>query len=445
MVYSDEGEAVRSKGSLAGKEESLMRKRITLFTVVLLLTAGCSGTGDDGGDEAIAPTTTVEQAATTSTSSEASSVEDATVTGWVRVTQSPDLSSGDGSQEMNGIVGWEGGFVAVGSDGDDLGRNAAVWVSDEGLEWSRVVDPDGLDAEGWQTMNAVITGGPGLVAVGTSAPGLHKDDAAVWTSIDGLRWNRVADDSGVFTGAGDHHMSDVVVGGPGFVAVGSAGSVDTGVAAVWTSQDGVVWSRVAHDDEVFGGEGWQFMASVTLGDRGFVAVGGDGSGGDLDAAVWTSPDGAVWSRVIDTDGALAGSGDQAMTSIARGGPGFVAVGKEKPGGDFDSIVWTSPDGASWTRIDTGNVFSGPGDQVVVRIAEVSGGLMAVGYQRIEDRDAQVWESTDGLTWIKSTDPNLVAEGIQELHSLASNEQQIIAVGYSGDIASNDAAVWHRLS
>jgi hypothetical protein len=71
--------------------------------------------------------------------------------------------------------------------------------------------------------------------------------------------------------------------------------------------------------------------------------------------------------------------------------------------------------------------------------------MAVGYQRIEDRDAQVWESTDGLTWIKSTDPDLVAEGIQELHSLASNEQQIIAVGYSGDIASNDAAVWHRLS
>ncbi len=80
---------------------------------------------------------------------------------------------------MNGVISWEGGFVAVGGDGGDSGRDAAVWFSTDGLEWSRVVDPDGLGAEGWQTMNAVVAGGPGLVAVGTSAPGVHKDDAAV--------------------------------------------------------------------------------------------------------------------------------------------------------------------------------------------------------------------------------------------------------------------------
>jgi hypothetical protein len=417
-----------------------MRRFTPVAVALLLVLAGCSSSDPAASDEYAA----TEQDTTPTTMPEASSVSDAaSTTGWVQVPQSADLISRDGSQEMNSVVNWDGGFVAVGSDGGELGRNAAVWVSADGLVWSRVVDPEGLDADGWQTMNAVTTGGPGLVAVGTSAPGVHKDDAAVWTSTDGLRWIRVPDDSGDFSGAGDYHMADVVVGGPGLVAVGSVGSVDAGVAAVWTSQDGVVWSRVGHDDEVFGGDGWQFMTSVTLSDLGLVAVGGDGSGGDLDAAVWTSPDGLVWSQAVDTDGMLAGSGDQAMASVTVGGPGLVAVGREKPGSDFDSVVWVSPDGASWTRTDTGDVFGGPGDQVIAQVAELSGGLMAVGYERTEDRDAQVWKSTDGLTWTKSTDPGLVAEGLQEIHSVASNAQRIIAVGYSGDLASNDAAIWHH--
>jgi len=414
--------------------------RLTALITVMVMAAGCSSSDPTASDEYVA----TEQDTTLTTMPEASSVSDeASTTGWVQVLQSADLISSDGSQEMNSVVSWEGGFVAVGSDGGELGRNAAVWVSADGLMWSRIVDAEGLNAGGWQTMNAVTTGGPGLVAVGTSAPGLHKDDAAVWTSTDGLRWIRVSDDSGDFSGAGDHHMADVVAGGPGLVAVGSVGSVDAGVAAVWTSQDGLTWTRVEHNEEVLGGDGWQFMTSVTLSDLGLVAVGGDGSGGALDAAVWTSPDGLVWSQVVDTDGALAGSGDQVMASVTVGGPGLVAVGREKPGSDFDSVVWVSLDGASWTRIDNGDVFGGPGDQVVAQVFEVSGGLMAVGYERIEDRDAQVWESTDGLVWVKSTDPGLVDEGLQEIHSVASSAKRIIAVGYSGDIAGNDAAIWHH--
>ena len=426
-----------------------VRWLIPLAAVVLLL-PGCGGNDNGAADTTLVattttpPTTTEAPVATTTVPSEASSLDDSVViAGWVPVPDSGELLASDGSQEMNSVVRWEGGFVAVGGDGGELGRDAAVWVSADGLVWSRVVDPDGLNAEGWQTMNAATTGGPGLIAVGTSAPGLHKDDAAVWTSTDGLRWTLVPDDSGDFSGAGDHHMAGVVAGGPGLVAVGAVGSVDTGVAAVWTSQDGLVWTRVAHSDEVFGGDGWQFMASVTVSDWGLVAVGGDSSGGDLDAAVWTSPDGLVWSRVVDTDGMLASSGDQVMAGVTVGGPGLVAVGRDKPGSNFDGAVWLSPDGASWTRIDTGDTLGGPGDQVVAQVSEVDGGLMAVGYERIEDRDAQVWESEDGLAWAKSSDPGLIAEGLQEIHSLAASSERIIAVGYSGDIASTNAAVWHH--
>jgi hypothetical protein len=71
-------------------------------------------------------------------------------------------------------------------------------------------------------------------------------------------------------------------------------------AAVWTSVDGIIWTRVPHDEAVFGegvgfgSEGFQGMNSVTAGGPGLVAVGFDGLDG-LDGsdgvdgpAVWTA-------------------------------------------------------------------------------------------------------------------------------------------------------------
>ena len=54
------------------------------------------------------------------------------------------------------------------------------------------------------------------------------------------------------------------------MAVGSFENNDDGDAAVWTSVDGMSWSRVAHDEAVFGGVGGdQRMHSVTAGGSGF--------------------------------------------------------------------------------------------------------------------------------------------------------------------------------
>jgi len=56
-------------------------------------------------------------------------------------------------------------------------------------------------------------------------------------------------------------MMSVTVGGPGLVAVGLDESSGDKDAAVWTSPDGITWSRVPHDDAVFGGEDEQLMVS----------------------------------------------------------------------------------------------------------------------------------------------------------------------------------------
>ena len=219
--------------------------------------------------------------------------------------------------------------------------------------WSRVPHDEAVfGGVGGQRMRGVVAGGPGLVAVGEE----RVNGAAVWTSVDGITWSRIPHDESVFGREGDQEMSDqemsgVTVGGPGLVAVGSDGLGALGPylrtrpggagsrhAAVWTSTDGITWSRVAHDEAVFGGGG---MRSVTAGGPGLVAV---GVGDTSVAAVWTSVDGITWSRVPH-DEAVFGGGE--MNSVTAGGPGLVAVGV---GGTGVAAVWTSADGLTWSRV-----------------------------------------------------------------------------------------------
>ena len=99
-----------------------------------------------------------------------------------------------------------------------------------------------------------------------------------------------------------------------------------------------------HDEAVFGGTRDQVMRSVTSGGPGLVAVGSAGKGGDHDAIVWTSPDGLNWSRFPHDDNALGGLRDQRLLDVVVAGSALVAVGFEGPGfqgqgGDADAAVW----------------------------------------------------------------------------------------------------------
>ena len=144
-------------------------------------------------------------------------------------------------------------------------------------------------------------------------------------------WSRVSDERGVFGGPGSQGMSDVIVAGPGFVGVGA----DSDDAAVWNSVDGLVWSRVPHDESVFGDGD---MSSVVAGSQVVVAVGGGdvwwGGGSHAGSAiVWTSPAGISWTRVAHDENVF---GDAFMSDITVGGPGFVVVGSIYRDGDRDA-------------------------------------------------------------------------------------------------------------
>jgi hypothetical protein len=174
------------------------------------------------------------------------------------------LFSGDTQSDVGGVEPGVANPVASPGRSDSLS-----------YQWSRVPH----DAEvfgGGRAMSSVVAADSGLVAVGYYQPGDdvpsgRARDAAVWTSVEGVTWSRVPDDE-VFGGKGNQRMHSVTAAVGGLVAVGADGGFyDTRpYAVVWTSVDGVTWSRVAHDEATFGGAE---MHSVTVAGAGLVAVG----------------------------------------------------------------------------------------------------------------------------------------------------------------------------
>jgi hypothetical protein len=286
--------------------------------------------------------------------------------------------------EMTMVIGAGPGLVAVGSSNG----TAAAWTSVDGTAWSRATINGALSSrDSDQSMNSVTVGGPGLVAVGHSIS--EEDaDATVWTSVDGTAWTRLHHDEAVF---GASRLYEVVAGGPGLVAVGE--DTDHEAIRMWTSVDGFVWSQVPYDESVFASA---TIYSVAVGGPGLVAVGHTTSGDDIDAAVWTSVDGFAWSRVPHDESVFGGEGDQAMFDIVAGGPGLVAVGS-------GASVWTSIDGQAWTLTaadDTGLSETFGGAPSIVGVATSGTDLVAVGDAGYfpDTGGRPVWISKDGVIW-----------------------------------------------
>lgn len=272
---------------------------------------------------------------------------------WQRV---PNTARYFGEQRkdtfMSAVVAGGPGFVAVGGEnlGQDKGRVAAVWTSTDGRAWTRgshepVFGQRGADLA---AMRAITAGPTGLVAVGESLQG-----AAAWTSRNGRSWQRAS------LGEPNRVSLLAVTHGPrGFVAVGhdelSKGNY---VATAWTSKNGTEWTRVAHDDAVFGANGGQtIMKSVATTESRMVAVGEVASSNTEGptAAVWTSTDGQSWTR-LPHDNAVFGRRDgfTTMNAISTEKDGMVAVGatEDVRGGDgLNAVVWISTDGSTWSRV-----------------------------------------------------------------------------------------------
>jgi hypothetical protein len=318
--------------------------------------------------------------------------------GWTRIPDGANVFSGegegpeDGDQWMADITAWRDGFVAVGSDGrgQNAEYDAAVWLSADGVTWTRVPDQDAFGGPSVQWMKAVTAGGPGLVAVGEDDATYGDPRPAVWLSEDGLTWDRldpaaiqgVADDppGGARCTGAAAVMNDVTAGGPGLIAVGTVegGACPYSLPAVWVSSDGSTWDQILLDSGVTGTTNLSSVRAVVVGPNGIAAVGGIGDlkaaegglgAGHTYGAVWMSEDGIDWrlAGVLD-HGALddtAGSRYGAYAGDARwDGDALVVLGAAlTPYGTNTSyaVVWASPDlGQTWHQIAMEQVDEPPG-------------------------------------------------------------------------------------
>ena len=190
----------------------------------------------------------------------------------------------------------------------------------------------------------LLAGGPGgWVAVGPQA---------IWTSQSGLTWTLAAT-HGISPQLPGDSVWVITKTADGFLAAGAAADAGSAnhhatQAVIWTSRDGVTWQRMTAAQLRLAGPGetvlnisyatWRGNATVI---SGTVTTGRT----SYDAAWLSTNDGAAWTRV--TIPADHGAGTT-ISGLGFDGSGLLAV---RPGrtasGAADGIAYFSPNGQAW--------------------------------------------------------------------------------------------------
>ena len=308
------------------------------------------------------------------------------------------------------------------------------------------------DVASYSITQAIRRGDGTYLAIGS---GGTSPEVRILRSPDGHTWTVEPGDAGLLAATPDHLsiVNGIADGPAGLVAVGAMALFDisSGDARAWTSLDGVTW----HAADISGATDTA-MEAVVAGPNGYVAVGSDGfPGGNTQlpgargVAVWSSPDGAHWSRVADDPSFH----DAIMLGVRRFGTGYVAWGQTLVGvvGPPPPPVWTSSDGLHWVRADGGMDTGGPGSPVA-SIVSVGGRLVAVGTHQITTDQGPAasvpgaWISDDGgRTWTLSrvADDIATSGGSGGLFDIAAAGSDLVAIGHIDprDGGTSGAAWW----
>ena len=240
-------------------------------------------------------------------------------------------------------------------------------------------------------------------------------------------------------GSGSGSVNDIVAGGPGLVAVGSVSAADgTPRTAIWTAADGITWTSVALGAGLRAGE----LSSVAAGDGGLMAV---GLGKGAVPVTLTSRDGLTWVRTT-MPGVQVGD---TLTGVAALDGEFVAVGMRMltpaPKAACDLAAWRSPDGVGWAapvRL-AGTLHRDPGTldpwcPRVLDIAPLEGRLVVIGDT---GRGSTAWVSLDGASWTSSGE---LVETWPGLFRLAPGLDGLMSVSRDGAWTTSDGLGWRRL-
>ena len=277
-----------------------------------------------------------------------------------------------------------------------------------------------LFGEAAQGIPRAITATPdGYVAVGS---GCCPDKAVVWSSPDGLSWERLPDQAGF----ADTAMFDVVPAPGGLVAVGCSAVMECLGGLAWTSPDGREWSEPIPLD--------MLPMSAAATSAGILALGSSEPYEGV-AGLSISDDGTTWGEVISLGdgGSLHAAIDVPEGILAAGGSFDFDSGRS------DALVATSPDGAAWEPLPTRRLRGIWTEDVAAR----EDGLLLVGWRAT--RDGQVptslW-STDLRAFTRGSFPVELKKG-GLLYAAAFSEDGATAVAVGSTVLNRGVipTVW----
>jgi hypothetical protein len=371
-----------------------------LVVVLLLVGAGC------GGETSPSPTSSASASTTAGPTGTASPSASATASGASSPSSAPTATPAPSTPVPTGA--WQ--------QLDDFPIGDAFLVADV------VVTETGFIAIG------------AAPAAGQDADGVRQ--GIVWTSADGLAWQRTADRA--FTGATllDAVNLDGVVYVFGHVSqcpVFDDECPDQGDAGteVWRSTDGAAWQALPRSASLRAG-----LIDGCAAAAGRLACFGS-TGEEVVATLWISDDGTSWQASTS----LAGM--DPISALADAGPGMVAFGTQY---DLDNdtvatIAGTSADGQVFEPASV------PTDAAVT-IADLSegpAGLLAVGSR--DDPAAGgaplgiVFRSESGLDWSGGPEPAFAGVRLEQLERLADGYLVIGSVPAEAGEVSAPTAAW----
>ncbi|MFI5225934.1 MAG: hypothetical protein ACHQ3P_04595 [Candidatus Limnocylindrales bacterium] len=320
-----------------------------------------------------------------------------TVSAWSGLRWSSGVvrrSDATGDAVIFDILPWGDGYVGVGSVNHAVGGDdAAFFTSTDGLRWSITTQMAQSAAQEDSGPRFLAHLGNGILAVsdndGFAPPNL-------WRTADGSHWSIV--NSASWRDAWTNGNLLAVAGGPsGLVAIGSEGLslMEPGPPIIVSSSDGLTWTRLvlpsSFDHAVFG--------DLLAYGGGFVIAGRDGepdatpqhggAPGVGKPAAWISADGLTWTAA-DVDGKAVAGGE--LSAISAGPDGLFAEGRT----DASRILsgWSSTDGARWRLI--GKVGTNLPDLALV--AGDGTHLVMFGRTSCKTTALTAWISGNGTTW-----------------------------------------------
>jgi hypothetical protein len=289
--------------------------------------------------------------------------------------------------------------------GIQRGYSNAVWQTTTGRDWTNLSvhaqfsprAPRGVSFNGqlWLVgggmSNAHTNGGP--------------DSNEIWRSSNGSDWTRVATTGQIFSPRDGHcvvvFQNKLWVIGGWDNSIG-AGGTETRMNDVWSSSDGVAWTkhdpaggvifapRVGHEVVVFANKLW--------------VIAGNLQNGVNSGDVWSSPDGVTWTEVAANVLVLPRNSHRVVDFAGEmwltGGGMDAGDGTETGVSD----VLHSADGITWFQVGSGAMFP---SRMRHASAVFNGRLYVIGgtdnsMYGVGAILGDVWSSADGITWVQET-------------------------------------------